>query len=51
MPFPTMGNPDVYVFILYLQKKPIILSLFKIILNFTMYILTVLKWPFKSTCH
>ena len=39
----------VYAFALYLQKKPIILSLFKIdILNFTMYILTTLTCPLQT---
>ena len=37
------------MYLLYIYKKPIILSLFKIdTLNFTMYISTILTCPLKS---
>ena len=37
------------MYLLYIYKKPIILSLFKIdTLNFTMYILTILTCPLKT---
>ena len=39
-----------FMYLLYIYKKPIILSLFKIdTLNFTMYILTILTCPLKDT--
>ena len=43
-------NDTMFMYILCIYKKTIILSLLKLdTLNFTMYILTILKYPFKTT--
>ena len=43
-------NDIMFMYLLCIYKKPIILSLFKIdTLNFTMYILTVLACPLKTS--
>ena len=44
-------NDIMFMYLLYIYKKPIILSLFKIdTLNFTMYIFSKFDIPFKNIC-
>ena len=45
-----MKNDIMFMYLLCIYKKPIILGLFKIdTLNFTMYILTILTCPLKTS--